>query len=391
MGILLIISTFICFFYLFTKISKTCALILLIAFLGHIVFLCVNAWLYQTGFMWVNDASSFHKEALQLLETEAYRPVRVGVSVYVNSLVFLYKFSVISPTIIVGQFFSIFAWLISVVVLKRFVDYFNVNNFALVLLLYVLNPYDYILTVETFREPFQILFIMLVLYFAVLLLRSFNVKYVLFYFLFAALASLLHGGIAISLCFISAVLIVMIFQKNRKALSGGLKFMYAMVALCFVIMLFWIFKHYYTDIFEESLKYTSASAFALANTVYPVFVDSGELYGILFAWLYYMFYPFPWEISNLTDLYACAFGTLRLFLLFYAVKLWFLEKSIVEKKQVLFLLICFFCITIFFAIGTASYGNAMRHHVLSFWILILLGIKGLGFRKRIKLKNETST
>ena len=81
-------------------------------------------------------------------------------------------------------------------------------------------------------------------------------------------------------------------------------------------------------------------------------------------------------INNFLDVYAVMESIFRMTLIYFSVKHW---RNAVGSQKRLFglMLILYFSITLLFAIGTTNYGTAMRHHMLSWWIIVIVGIPPL--------------
>jgi hypothetical protein len=59
-------------------------------------------------------------------------------------------------------------------------------------------------------------------------------------------------------------------------------------------------------------------------------------------------------------------------LIFFSILFWFRAEGIQRRIWGL-LLVIYFSMTFLWAIGTVNYGTSIRHHVLTNWIIIILG------------------
>ena len=99
-------------------------------------------------------------------------------------------------------------------------------------------------------------------------------------------------------------------------------------------------------------------------------------YSGLKIYIYYLFAPFPWQVNSFLDIYGTMESILRMILIYFSIKHW--RNTIGSKKRLLgLMLILFFSITFLYAIGTTNYGTAMRHHMLDWWIIVIIGIPPL--------------
>jgi hypothetical protein len=89
-----------------------------------------------------------------------------------------------------------------------------------------------------------------------------------------------------------------------------------------------------------------------------------------------MFAPFPWQVENVKDIWALLESILRFLLLFFAISSW--RRSSGEVRSCYsFLLITVLGMELVWALGTANWGTAIRHHVPGYGVIVLLGAPGL--------------
>jgi hypothetical protein len=92
--------------------------------------------------------------------------------------------------------------------------------------------------------------------------------------------------------------------------------------------------------------------------------------------VYYLFAPFPWQVTNWLDLYGVAESLLRLLLITFSIISWYRTDGIQRRIWGL-LLVIYFSMSFLWAMGTVNYGTSIRHHILTNWIIIILGGPGL--------------
>src|SRR5699024_5393857 len=85
----------------------------------------------------------------------------------------------------------------------------------------------------------------------------------------------------------------------------------------------------------------------------------------------YMLVPFPWQISSLLDIYAVVENIFRLALILLGVKFIKSTKSeaIPSINQVMIL---FLLMEVLWSLGTVNWGTAIRHHLISYGLILLL-------------------
>ncbi len=114
-----------------------------------------------------------------------------------------------------------------------------------------------------------------------------------------------------------------------------------------------------------------------ARATYGVELNLSSLFSFfkssVVLYVYYLFSPFPWQIRNAMDLYAVFESLMRFVLLYYSVKQWLSAKGDQRQLQGL-MIILFLSMSFLWALGTTNYGTAIRHHMLTWWILVVLGV-----------------
>ena len=127
-------------------------------------------------------------------------------------------------------------------------------------------------------------------------------------------------------------------------------------------------------------RFRANSIIDSGRTTYGVYLDVTSSYMLVYSglklYIYYLFAPFPWNIGSLTDLYASAESIMRMILIYFSVKQW--RKAYGSQRRLLgLMLILYFSMTFMWALGTTNYGTAMRHHMLSWWIIVIVGVPPL--------------
>ena len=124
------------------------------------------------------------------------------------------------------------------------------------------------------------------------------------------------------------------------------------------------------------------------RTTYDVYLDLTSSYMMVYSslklYVYYLFAPFPWQVDSLTGLYAGTESIMRMILIYFSVKQW--RKAYGSQRWLLSLMLTlYFSMTFMWALGTTNYGIAMRHHMLSWWIIVIVGLPPLMARLGIIL------
>ena len=127
-----------------------------------------------------------------------------------------------------------------------------------------------------------------------------------------------------------------------------------------------------------------------ARTTYPTHLDvssvGSAVLSIPAAFGAYMLYPTPLEIDTKADLYAFLENVLRVTLLLFAAVSWRWELEPSTNAKSRYLLLSYLFMEMVWSIGTQNWGTAIRHHALSFPLLVLACQSG--FSKLYSLFNS---
>jgi hypothetical protein len=77
-------------------------------------------------------------------------------------------------------------------------------------------------------------------------------------------------------------------------------------------------------------------------------------------------------VTNWLDVYGVAESLLRLLLITFSIISWYRTDGVQHRIWGL-LLVIYFSMTFLWALGTVNYGTSIRHHILTNWIIIILG------------------
>lgn len=113
-----------------------------------------------------------------------------------------------------------------------------------------------------------------------------------------------------------------------------------------------------------------------ANTIYKVPIDASSnstlLASLPIAYFYYMAAPFPWQIADIYDFYGFVDAWIGLIFVFLSVIALFKYSTL--RTEILFLMIVFLLISGIHSVGTISFGTAIRHRLMSLWIVVIIGV-----------------
>jgi hypothetical protein len=336
-----------------------------------------------------NRGKLFNKKEFISMHLPEGLEFAVGSTFYVKFLAFFYKFG--GGSHLLGQELSVLAYLLSCLVFVRLLDLLNMNRYRIwLVLLYGLLPSGVIFGSVTLRESFEVLFFMLGVYTG---LRVYmrpakwaSVMCMASFFVMGLFHQLLLFYAVFAVALVLAMPLLWIRDGTRRRLIAA-----GVVAAVVAIGLVTIpavttrpgddyFAMIKNGVIPAILKYRKSIERMNPRTAYNVTLD-GSTYEKLVTttsvvYIHYLFAPFPWQSTDLKGVYAAFEGTLR-FILLLAAGFAVFCKSGSERKALAMLLIMYISMTFLWSLGTTNYGQGIRHHMLSNWILIIVGGHGL--------------
>jgi len=332
--------------------------------------------------VYIPDASSFHGDGVNMAvspEPEWFSDTSNGATNYFHSLGFLYR--AFGASLFFGEELSVLAFVLSCVVLVKLGDHLDLKRFRVgIVLFFGLLPSNVIFGSVTLREPWQALFLLLFVYWAIRLWKRPCILNFSFSLMSASCMSLLHHGLARFAVYLVVIIVYWSFfgRKRNVRWSRHLRFLFAGILIFCVIILAQKIGWYMT--IEQALEGVAELRRALlgydVRTVYSYMLDTSSVFGFVktlpMIFVQYMFAPFPWQVENVKDIYALLESMLRFVLLFFALSSW--RRSSGEVRSYYgFLLIVVLGMELMWALGTVNWGTAMRHHVPGYGVIVLLG------------------
>ena len=348
------------------------------------------------------DAITFHDTAVLMANSiqpewfGEFGGLDVGSKFYSRLLSVFYRF--FGSSMFLGQELSVLIYLGSCILLIKFTDLLGIRKWRLgIVALYGLLPSLVIFTSITLRESYQIFLYLLLAYQALRLRQNPSVKKVSLIISAGLGLAILHNGLIIYAVFMISVgllwgLRVSIRSWRRQTI---LPLIVAFTLIVGIVIAWTFFASEmggasralilgegadYAGVYRDrtTTSYDRASyGGKLDTSSVTAFIPSAAT-----VFTMYMFAPFPWQISDAVDIYGAIEGYLRLLLIYQAMATWY-RASGERRSQWGFLLICFFSLEFLWAMGTANWGTAIRHHTVAYCLLVLTGGPGL-FRMIIK-------
>ena len=354
----------------------------------HVIWFCIflhhAVTFYQAD---IPDAAHFHGHGIRLatlLEPERLSDFSNGAVNYTHFLGFFYR--AFSASLFFGKELSVLAFTLSCVVLVKLVDLLDLRHFRVgIVLFFGLLPSAVIFRSVTLRESWQALFFLLTVYWAIRLRKRSGIRNVLFLLMSAFCMALLHHGLAKYAIYLIVISLYWGIYSHKMSVRRlrYVRLLFAGLLIACVIILSQKIGLFMTlgEALEAGAEMRrTLLAYTNVRTNFSFILDTSSVLGIVttvpMAFVEYMFAPFPWQVENVKDVWALLESMLRFVLLFFAVFLWHRSSGEVRSYYG-FLLIVVLGMEFVWALGTANWGTAIRHHVPGYSIIVLLGAPGL--------------
>jgi hypothetical protein len=120
---------------------------------------------------------------------------------------------------------------------------------------------------------------------------------------------------------------------------------------------------------------------AVSRAAYQVDLDSSSPVAFLMTFppvlFLYLFAPLPWQITGLKDFYALVESLLRM-ALFAGAGVNLLRSQPERRPKLLLLAVMLMALESIWSVGSANWGQAIRHRVIAFGFLVILGLDSWG-------------
>ena len=331
------------------------------------------------------DAVTFHEQAASIAKWGGEIPFGFGSNFYQWILGHLY--SLIEPNLLLGQAISTLAFLGATIFLLKLKNLLNFKGGEIpIILLFGLEPTMLLWTSVTLREPFQIFFLLAILFYGTKW-RTGGSKNDSFLCIAMFLPfGLLHNGLAVYSPFLLILLLTWNFSprimgrwtlsKRRVRWAG-----------CAILLSWGVYLLMMNLPGVGALSAVQASKFLeyaeayreganIGGSSYGGVLDLSSPKGLVTStttlFVHYFLGPFPWEIRGIIDIPAFLTSVLRLTLVAFAFLRW-RHSSGGQRNAIGFLLVVFLTLEFLWAMGTTNYGTAVRHHMVAWGIIVMLG------------------
>ncbi|MCK5022328.1 MAG: hypothetical protein KAR54_03715, partial [Candidatus Pacebacteria bacterium] len=340
------------------------------------------------------DAVRFHRLGVEWAMDGKWS-IMVGAGFYQQFLGIFYR--IFEPSHLLGEELSIIAFFFACFVLIKLIDFLNITKYRVgLLLMFGLLPTNLVLGSVTMRESYQILFFMLSVYWGLRFHLEPTKGAMIFCVFSAIIMGLFHKALILYMLFLLPVLFLWfpkkisrfpesrwIFPRKRFIIIGAILILIIGILIMGVRSEIQGLETLSSVFSGKGLKYTVDYRTNLMTVQAP---DARANYGIMLdtsswgslikttslAYIYYLFAPFPWQVKNWFDFYALADSFFRFILILIGIFFWYRAEGMKRRIWGL-LLVIYFSMTFLWAMGTVNYGTSIRHHILTNWIIIILG------------------
>lgn len=340
----------------------------------------------------IYDSNGFHDVAKKLALTGELDPT-YSYNFYFHLLASIYRW--FGPNHLLGEQISILAFALSCVLLLKIMRLVGWDKYRVVCLLaFGALPSMLVFGSLTLRESYQLFFFMITIYFGLKMYLKGGVNTFFIPMMLSSLAmSMFHPALVLFAAFLLLLFLASTsFQsfmqsKERTRFYAVWLIVIPTVLACLIFLFEMHFKNLLPISRIMSADLWDVISTARANrinmagrTTYGIHFDhSSLLMGVVSMMKMYTHYqlgPFPWQIRNVLDVFPAMESILRTILIYFSVKHW-LGSNGMQRQVLGLMLISYFAMTLMWALGTTNYGTAMRHHMLTWWILVLAGVPAM--------------
>lgn len=373
---------------------------------SQLLIIVVLGWIAHQGASLINiyyrmlmggdvDAVGFHEAAKAMARSlqpnwfAEFGAMDAGSSIYIRFLAFFYY--LLGDSKLLGQSLSVFAYTLTCIFLLRLARRMGLTRWAAGLAaLFCLLPSGVLFPSFTLRESYQMLFFLLCIYYAFALRRKPGIGNMLLTTLAGSMLGVLHNGLVI---YAMLLICFNFFWGVRLGLrqwrSGSIGMKIAGIVLLGGLIAGWVFIAgnfggatralmsgegvEYAGGYREKAGLEERAAYGgkLDTSSITAFFPSAITIFVL-----YMFAPFPWQVGSPIDIYAVFEALLRLLLLYHALATWYRARG-ERRSEWGYMIICVLSLEFLWATGTANWGTAIRHHLIAYGPMLLVGGPGL--------------
>jgi len=346
------------------------------------------------------DAHTFHILASERASNpflDGHLVFGVDYQIYQSALTLVYY--IFGSSKIVGGETSILAFVLAFMILIKIMNIlkYDTTEKIVCMVAFSLLPSVMIFETTTVREPWQLLFLMLIIFYGLLARIELKFSHFMGAFFFAIILGFMHKALFVYDILLLALLLYWPLKASSDQSHGlniinksALIILAALVTVAGILLILAgqqgelydsisVIKDMFSGNVLQYLHWTTSTALeSNPRSAFGVVLNTDSwttlLTSLPLVYLHYMFGPFPWQIDSIKDLVVFFESVFRALLIIGFIVNYYKSSN---KSNLLLLFIVYLSLTLFWSIATTNYGQAIRHHVLSGWIIILIGTPGL--------------
>ena len=306
--------------------KKHITFIIFSGFFIRIIVALINSFIFPT-LGGESDAIGFDYVASHYALTgdkEIHDITRPG---WLYSLVLGYFYRYFFDSIFFGCVLSIIAWLLTVLVVLRFLEHLRYDNYSKLYVVLILSflPSSIFYTSITLREPFQMLFTTLLVYSMVRFYKTNSLMHFICIPLFSFCLGALHQAlVAISLASIGLFVIFISLVNLRNKLLKIRFYVIFLIVFSLIPLSLVIFQEYGFTLEKGFIAAVSGYQEGLIPDAIPrahyriIAIEDSIFSFLLFlpiSFTQYQLEPFPWKIGSFVDLFFFFENVIRVFLI----------------------------------------------------------------------------
>ena len=382
---------------MFKPTESIVTLVLLIGLLTRVIVALINSFVGPTMGA-ASDAESFSDMASSFATTggwDGYIQLNeLGAGIYAQFLGYFYRY--LFNSLFFGCILSILAWFLSsILVLKSLkLLHFDSSTRFFAILIFALLPSSIFYTSVTLREPFQLLFLTLLVF---SMIKFYINRSALHFFLIPlwaiCLASLHNALVPIAMMCIFFYIIFFSLARLENIFNKVRFYSVVLICLSLIPLSIYIFNTFvaYSSLTEKGIVYAigayqegllgdgaGARAFYRTNSIgedlssFVLFLPT--------AFFQYQLEPLPSKIGTAQDILLFVENCIRSFLIVISAVYLFKNKKELPKHiyfSLLFIFIIYITVEAIWSLGTLNWGTASRHHIPSLGLLAIVSAPGL--------------
>lgn len=403
-GWLILLFSFVVFVLLLNKQERDKSIVtygLLVIFMHHLLSLVSIMFgpLKYASY----DAWTFHAYAYYRVDHLHMLNWTVGAEFYKSMLTVVYKYFGASQWL--GQSISILFFSLSCVVFVRIAKKLEIDNLyiAIALLIFGLLPSSLMFGCFTLRETYMTFFFMLGVFYGWQAIDKLSRSNLLLAMLFLFVVGLFHHIMLLYVIGLALVLLICFFVRSTEARTVNLNIFIGVILLVLISIALGvkflpvgIADNYFAmldirlhgvqlsipeavNLYRESVNEAEATTKYTADLTFSTWF--GMFQAFLVSYVFYLGWPFFGDYSSLSTWVILSEALLRLLGLLSLFFIW-------RDKRVWWFAFVYFSATFIWNIGSTNHGQALRHHIMTEWILLLFLL--IAIQQYINKKRVTS-